>query len=391
MSRNLRERIANALSGHIDPALFEQCSWDLLLPVYPGLAPIPGGYDYGRDADIFGGEGTARLLATTASNVRRNLARSLGRLASAGFETTHVVLATTQYLSARRQQGLRNLARDQGVTRIDIFERDAWVGRLYHDAEWRFRLLGLGGEPTTIVDVPLELDLSGGLAVPITGRAEELKRLLSEPGDWIVVGVAGCGKTRLAAELPGVGFVLDGPIASIADDARAGGYDYLVVDDADRRPGLLRSLVELRRSEGLSFQIVGTTWPEHVGRLADELLQKRRLELQLLERADIDTISTSLGVNSYYVRSDILEQAEGRPGWAFALAAMARNGDVASLTSGRGLMDEVERFLRRSGLAEAVGTIAHIAILGMLDPSEFGQLAAFLRVPRLSVGDEILA
>jgi DNA-binding transcriptional ArsR family regulator len=389
VTRDLRQRIADALSGHVDPELFEQCSWDLLLPVYPGLAPIPGGYDFGRDADIHAGYGTARLLATTASDVRRNMTKSLDSLKAAGLDTAHLVVATNQRLSGRRLAGLTALARKRGVARVDVFEREAWVSRLYHDPRWRLRLLGLGGEPTAIVDVPLELDLSGGRSVPLLGRTDELNRLLSERADWVILGVAGCGKTRLVAELPGVGFVIDAPITAIADDVRTGGYEYLVVDDADRRAGLLRALVELRRSEALSFRLIGTTWPEHVTSLGDELVKSERLELPLLERGEVDAISTSVGVTSYYVRRDILEQAEGRPGWAFALARMARDGDVASLTSGRGLMDEVERFLRRSGLATALGLIAHVAILGSLEPEEYGQLAAYLGVPRLTLEEQI--
>ena len=199
----------------------------------------------------------------------------------------------------------------------------------------------------------------------------------------------GPAKTRLVAALPRVGFVLDAPIAAIADDVRTGDFQYLVVDDADRRRGLLSALAEVRRSEALAFRLVGTTWPEHTAVLADELIQSRRLELPLLERTEIDAVAGAVGIKNYYVRREILEQSEGRPGWAFALADMALRGDVSSITSGHGLIDEVERFLRQAGWHRLSGLIAHVAALGSLHPDDFGRLAAYLQIPRLSVDEQI--
>jgi hypothetical protein len=384
MSRDLRLRIAKAVAGHVDPALFEQCVWDLLLTVYPGLAPIPGGHDFGRDADVHGPSNSGRLIATTAVDVRRNLVGSMKRLARANLASDHIILATTQSLSARRQRSLTKVALEMGARRLDIYERESWISRLYHDPGWRFRLLGLRGEPAALVDVPLELDLSGGMAIPLLGRENEVERLLGEPGDWLVVGVAGSGKTRLLAELPDVGFVIDGSISTIAEELRSGAPAFLVVDDADRRPGLLRDLAELRRVENLQFTLVATTWPAQAAALGDELVNSRHLELPLLERPAIDKIATGLGVENYYLRREILDQAEGRPGWAFALATLARGGGVQSLMSGRSLIEEVERFLRKIGLAESVGLLAHVAALRSIGPNDYGRLTGSLQMPRLA-------
>ncbi len=47
------DRIENALATkRLGAAVFERCAQDLLTDLYPGLSPIPGGTDWGRDADI---------------------------------------------------------------------------------------------------------------------------------------------------------------------------------------------------------------------------------------------------------------------------------------------------------------------------------------------------
>lgn len=214
---DIRTRIDEALAAGVDHRLFEQCAWDLLLPVYPGLAPIPGGTDFGRDADVHGMSEAVRLIVTTAKDVGRNLRGSLSRLAEEGLEAPYVVLATTRPLSGTAIEKLRASARDYGVTRLDVFERQSWVGRLYHDPAWRQRLLGLSGEPSAMVDIPLELDLSGGMSVPLVGRTDELVALRGMTSDLLVVGHAGSGKTRVLAELNDVGFTVGSDPAAIAD------------------------------------------------------------------------------------------------------------------------------------------------------------------------------
>jgi hypothetical protein len=56
------------------------CAGALLGPVYPGFTPIPGGTDFGRDADVGGpGDDPMHLLAMTDQQVGRNLARGMRR------------------------------------------------------------------------------------------------------------------------------------------------------------------------------------------------------------------------------------------------------------------------------------------------------------------------
>ncbi len=77
------DRIEQALATRrLDHNLFERCAQDLLIETYPGLTPIPGGTDWGRDADIhgIGTEIPTRLLATasrTLEGVRKNMLRGI--------------------------------------------------------------------------------------------------------------------------------------------------------------------------------------------------------------------------------------------------------------------------------------------------------------------------
>ncbi len=77
------DRIEQALaSKRLDHNQFERCAQDLLIETYPGLSSIPGGTDWGRDADIHdddlgeeaeAGEGRARggsARAASSSHVQ---------------------------------------------------------------------------------------------------------------------------------------------------------------------------------------------------------------------------------------------------------------------------------------------------------------------------------
>ena len=77
------DRIEDALATRrLDATAFERCAQDLLTSLFPGLTPIPGGTDWGRDADVAGsGEPVPpRLVATSArtlDGVRQNMRRGV--------------------------------------------------------------------------------------------------------------------------------------------------------------------------------------------------------------------------------------------------------------------------------------------------------------------------
>src|SRR5271169_458854 len=87
---------------------FERCAQDLLADIYPGLTPIVGGADWGRDADMNSAdsEKPARLLATssrTPEGVMRNLRRSLRSLKEHGVLAERIVLANPADLNLRQR------------------------------------------------------------------------------------------------------------------------------------------------------------------------------------------------------------------------------------------------------------------------------------------------
>lgn len=48
------DRIQDALTTKaLDPKEFETCALALLGDIYPGLSPVEGGHDFGRDGDIY--------------------------------------------------------------------------------------------------------------------------------------------------------------------------------------------------------------------------------------------------------------------------------------------------------------------------------------------------
>jgi hypothetical protein len=64
-----------------------------------------------------------------------------------------------------------------------------------------------------------------------------------------------------------------------------------------------------------------------------------RVEVDLLERADMNTLVTSAGVTSHRARAVVLSQADGRPGWALTLCGLLAAGEDDEVATG-GALDE---------------------------------------------------
>jgi hypothetical protein len=393
---HLLDRIDHALRTRtVNADDFERYALDVLGPIFPGLAPIPGGTDWGRDGDISRiGATPMRLLATRSSTlegVRSNMVRSLKSLVKHGQPTDSVVLANLAELSARNRSSLQRTASNHGVTVVEVYDRVFFANQLRRDGEWRTRLLGIPGDPISVSRLPPELAESPRARLPLVGRESELVALRSTTErDVVLFGLPGSGKSRLLAEVDGAVFVdRDAAIATIADDLRILEPAVVVVDDAGDRLPALRQLRQLRSSEPdlLSFQIVAVCWPDEVDQLTDEAPTADVVGLDLLERAPMDELVRSMGITSMIARHEILAQAEGRPGWAVALAdVLLIKRETQDLLSGRALMGEIGRYLRRRRFHEATtDLLATIATLGGVDETQLAVLAETIGMDRADV------
>lgn len=258
------DRIEQALATkRLDHNLFERCAQDLLIEPYPGLSPIPGGTDWGRDADIYrtGTEVPTRLLATasrTLEGVRSNLLKGIASMREHHVPFDRVLLANPALLSQLDRNSLATSARKRGATLDAVYDRGFFSSRLRRDGDWRSRLLGLSADPITLSRVPSDLAESPWAQLPLVGRNHKLQEIAAAEDDLVVSGPPGVGKTRLLTFIEGVYFVdRDAEFGRLADDIRWLQPDILVVDDAGESEQLIRQLVRFRHVEpGILAHIV---------------------------------------------------------------------------------------------------------------------------------------
>ena len=389
------ERIEDALADNdLDPVLFERCAQDLLTEAYPGLSPVPGGTDWGRDADVHDGAGTPpRLMVTKSrdySDIRSNMVGGLESLKQHSVSVDRVVIANPGRLSEIQRARLREAAAGHGAHLEAVYDRGFFASRLRRDGEWRQRLLGLSGDPITVSRSPWRLAESPWSQLPLVGREDPLNRLVTGDGDVILFGKPGVGKTRLLAEVPDVVFVdPDAAEDRLADDIRWIEPQVIVVDDVGQADGLARFVQRLRRQEAdwLNLRLVVACWPHEIDAARDLLPDAAEIELDLLERPDIDAIVRAMGITGVMARQEILDQAEGRPGWAVALADLLLRSGWEDLFTGRALLGQVDGYLRRSELDDSArDLLAAVAALRGVDDGDLTTVAAAVGVSRPEAG-----
>jgi hypothetical protein len=272
-------RIDRALAaGGLHPVEFERCAVALLQAVYPGLSAVEGGHDFGRDGDIYftieGRGGRLRIgrLLATIGDQRENARIGLSRMREEGLSADLLVVATSHRLSATQRRSIEDLAAGYGVAEVQIFRRTWFVDHLFKEPAWRERLLPeVGGELRALATRPSSLLSQAVADGELVGRVEELRQLralLDDRPDVVLVGPPGVGKTRICAELgEGVMFVESTDEGRLLDDLRELEPQVIVVDDADAQLEVLRLLQRARQEEGVQFALIGITWPGRVDRL----------------------------------------------------------------------------------------------------------------------------
>ncbi len=390
------ERIEQALANNdLDPALFERCAQDLLSETYPGLSPIPGGTDWGRDADAHDGSGgpPPRLMVTKSrdySDIRANMVGGLESLKQHKVPFNRVVIANPGMLSETQRSKLRKEAANHGALLDAVYDRGFFASRLRRDGEWRKRLLGLSGDPITVSRVPWRLAESPWSQLPLVGRDGVLDRIKDGTGDVILIGKPGIGKTRLLSEFPDVVFVdPDAAEDRLADDIRWIGPGLIVIDDVGQAAEQARFIQRLRRQEAdwLKIRLVVVCWPDEIESVRDLVPGAEEIELDLLERPEVDTIIRAMGITGVIARHEILDQAEGRAGWAVALADLLLRSGWDDLVTGKALLGQVDGYLRRSQLSvSARDLLAVVAALHRIDEQDLTTLAKTVGVTRPDAG-----
>jgi hypothetical protein len=178
----------------------------------------------------------------------------------------------------------------------------------------------------------------------------------------------------------------DATVSRLADDLRWLQPTNVIIDDAGRALHIVRELVRLRQTEPdfVKFRLIVVCWPDEVEALNDQVRDATIITLDLLERSELDRLLVLMGVTGQLARSEILDQAEGRAGWAVSLAdTLIRSQDASSLLNGRALLGEVERYLRRASMSsDAVDVLATVAAVRSCSQREMEKISAALQISR---------
>jgi hypothetical protein len=343
---------------------------DLLRDSYPNLVPITGSSDGGWDGAIADSQGEPVALVCTIGDVNHNLRKNLDSLRRGIEAPRRVVVATARRLTPGQREKLKAVAREKGFTLEQIFDQEAIADRLYHNPAWCKRLLGIAGTPSPLTSVPLSHRRP--LEIELIGRDADAEWVRTTPGDLVIAGQPGAGKTYLLRSLIRQGwdaqFLTRADQAAIADALRQQRPAVVIVDDADSdtSPSRLEILAGLRQIHG--FSIVATTWVGGQDQVVEMLggpPESHVRKLELLTRKQILEIVKQVGVEaSEEVLRELVDQSANRPGLAVTLATLWLQGSWKEVLEGRALSRTLLTRLRKLLNSDAADILAAFSLGG---------------------------
>ena len=263
----LHNDIINRLEQLRDHELFEPFAVDFLCHKGHDAALNRGGSDDGMDIEISDGDGEPYPgTATTSPNVIGNMTKNLTRYKDKGRPRRKCIVVTSESLTARQRKNLYKRARELSFTLVQVYAQNEIAAYLRDNARWRNYLLGLSGYPSALSKKPptnrefVDRDL--------VGREEAMDWLRNTlPGDRLLVGESGAGKTSLLYQLAKVEeqaawFIVGNDIGEIANAIREIDPKVLMLNGAYSDKEFVEEMLRLRHHEEINgdFSFIATCW-----------------------------------------------------------------------------------------------------------------------------------
>lgn len=331
---NIRQKLATVSDGN----LFEEFAAFSLTSSIPGLAPVCGGGDFGRDGEA----PNAVLTCTIQADVIGNMTNSLNQYKESSGKADTVYVATSQTLTNHRKDSLRKRAEELGFNLPTIYDAPHFVNELYKDADWRQKLLGISGDLPALSSIPMNTRTT--LDVPMIGRSEVVANLEKIQGDILISGQPGSGKTYIATDFAnrhdGL-FVISDDTTKIANELRQKTPNVLLIDDIHNKEALYTNLRHMRTQLKLNFRIVGTAWisSEAAIKTTMGIGDANILRLRELTRNEIVEVIDACGLKgaTNLLKREIVNQSKGKPGLAITLSFLCLAGDWEKVFNGDSL------------------------------------------------------
>ena len=361
---DLLEGIRQKLTTVSDGNLFEEFATFSLTSSIPGLAPVSGGGDFGRDGEA----PNAVLTCTIQADVIGNMTNSLNQYKKSSGKADTVYVATSQTLTNHQKDNLRKRADELGFNLPTIYDAPHFISELYKDADWRQKLLGISGELPALSRIPINTRTT--LDVPMIGRSEVVVNLEKMQGDVLISGQPGSGKTYIATDFAsrrnGL-FVISDDTTKIANELRQKTPDVLLVDDIHSKETLYTNLKHMRAQLRLDFRIVGTAWAsgEATIKTSMGIGDASILRLRELTRNEMVEVIDACGLKgaTNLLKREIVDQSKGKPGLAITLSSLCLAGDWEKVFNGDSLYSLVTSSFNAK-LGKSVTTLLSFIALG---------------------------